>query len=164
MSQHSSNKRRSTPLLRQRVTSTLLATAACVACLVLSNYTPQAAAFMTTAPKSRVRLWSAPQVSYCGVGRKHAEAAAQQRSGRRRLRHRPVSPTTCMAYGAEDVGKDGPAVDPFDETKIATSHGQHVINWCALCWFRGVFAAWFVVSYIWHNVIAIMFHEATSYM
>lgn len=154
MSGHNSNKRRSTPLLQQRVTSTLLATAACVACLVLSNNTPQAAAFMATAPNSRTRLWSSPQVSYCGVGRKHAEASAQQRNGRRRHRHRLVSPTTSMAYGAEDVGKDGPAVDPFDETKIATSHGQHVINWCDLCWFRDVFAVWFMVSLFWYNVFA----------
>lgn len=134
MPRHSSNKRRSTPLLQQRVSSTLLATAACVACLVLSNNTPQAAAFMNTAPISRTRLWSAPQVSHCGVERRLAEAAGQQRNGRRRLRHRPVSSTTCMAYyGAEDGGKDGPAVDPFDETEITTSQGQHVINWWALC-------------------------------
>lgn len=135
VSRNSSNKRRSTPLLLQQRVASTLTTAACIACLILSNTTPQAMAFTTTAPLSRSWLASAPQASYCGVGRRRAGVdSQQQRHGRRRLRHRPaVSSTTCMAYyGGESDGKDGPPVDPFDEAKMATSHGQHVINWYVL--------------------------------
>ena len=130
----SSSGRRARPSLLAGAAALASASAA-LACLLISTRPSPTTAFTQSFP---YRGYSSLSQARLVVGVGAAAGGLRCRVGcdRRRLgprlgatsgTPRATTTSTRMVYGAEE--SEGPAMDPFDEGKMA-SQGQHVINWC----------------------------------